>query len=94
MRYDAPECIDEGRDTSEQLSAIDSPLSGIIQVEIASGDRASLRAAVHRLVRLIQTDPNKTRLDRLITRWLKRHLQRLGAKIDLTPVHSLSRVSQ
>ncbi|WP_201215029.1 hypothetical protein [Halochromatium roseum] len=59
--------IDEGRYTSEQLSAIDSPLSGIIQVEIASGDRASLQAAVDRLVRLIQADPNKARLDRLIT---------------------------
>jgi predicted transposase/invertase (TIGR01784 family) len=81
--------IDEGRYTSEQLSAIGSPLSGIIQVEIASGDRASLQAAVDRLVRLIQADPNKARLDRLITRWLKRHLQRLGAKIDLTQVHSL-----
>nr|WP_242476741.1 DUF4351 domain-containing protein [Halochromatium glycolicum] len=38
---------------------------------------------------MIQADPNKARLDRLITRWLKRHLQRLGAKIDLTQVHSL-----
>jgi hypothetical protein len=33
-----------------------------------------LQAAVDRLVRLIQADPNKARLDRLITRWLKRHL--------------------
>ncbi|MCF8004391.1 MAG: hypothetical protein K9L32_09340 [Chromatiaceae bacterium] len=31
----------------------------IIQVEIASGDRASLQAAVDRLVRLIQADLNK-----------------------------------
>ncbi|MBK5939821.1 Rpn family recombination-promoting nuclease/putative transposase [Halochromatium roseum] len=81
--------IDEGRYTPEQLSAIGSPLSGVFEVEIASGDRASLQAAVDRLVRLIQADPNKARLDRLITRWLKRHLKRLGAKIDLTQVHSL-----
>ncbi|MBK5937709.1 Rpn family recombination-promoting nuclease/putative transposase [Halochromatium roseum] len=81
--------IDEGRYTSEQLSAIDSPLSGLFQVEIASGDRASLQAAVDRLARLIQADPNKARLDRLITRWLKRHLQRLGAQIDLTQINSL-----
>jgi hypothetical protein len=53
--------IDAGRSTSEQLSAVDSPLSGIIQLEIASGDRASLQAAVDRLVRLIQADPNKVR---------------------------------
>lgn len=81
--------IDEGRYTAEQLSAIDSPLSGLFQVEIASRDRASLQAAVDRLVRLIQADPNKARLDRLITCWLKRHLQRLGAKIDLTQINSL-----
>jgi hypothetical protein len=42
-------------------------LSGLIQVEIASGDRASLQAAVDRLVRLIQADPDKARLDRLMT---------------------------
>ncbi|MCF7996983.1 MAG: hypothetical protein K9L32_04560 [Chromatiaceae bacterium] len=61
--------------TPEQLSAIDSPLSGVFEVEIASGDRVSLQAAVDRLVRLIQADPNKARLDRLITRWLKRDIR-------------------
>ncbi|MBK5929076.1 Rpn family recombination-promoting nuclease/putative transposase [Halochromatium salexigens] len=81
--------IDEGRYTPEQLGLIDSPLSAVFGVEIASRKRASLQAAVDRLVRLIQADPNKTRLDRLITRWLKRHLQRLGAQIDLTQIHSL-----
>ncbi|MEA1053206.1 hypothetical protein U5801_25855 [Lamprobacter modestohalophilus] len=40
-------------------------------------------------MRLIQADPNKARLDRLITRWFKRHLQRLGAQIDLTQINSL-----
>ncbi|MEA3639739.1 MAG: hypothetical protein VBE63_07325 [Lamprobacter sp.] len=63
LRYDL---IDEGRYTAEQLSAIDSPLSGLFQVEIAARDRASLQAAVDRLVRLIQADPNKARLDRLM----------------------------
>jgi predicted transposase/invertase (TIGR01784 family) len=81
--------IDEGRYTPEQLSAIDSPLSGLFQIEIASGDRTSLQAAVDRLARLIQADPNKARLDALITRWLKRHLRRLGADIDLNQINSL-----
>jgi predicted transposase YdaD len=80
--------IDEGRYTREQLGAIASPLSGIFEVEIASGERASLQAAVDRLVALIQADPNKARLDQVITRWLKRHLQRLGADIDLERMHS------
>jgi predicted transposase/invertase (TIGR01784 family) len=81
--------IDEGRYTPEQLGAIDSPLSGVFEVEIASGDGVSLQAAVDRLVRLIQADPNKARLDRLITRWLKRHLRRLSADIDLKQINSL-----
>jgi hypothetical protein len=59
--------IDEGRYTSEQLSAIDSPLSGLIQVEIASSDRASLQAAVDYRRRL--REPNQdgcwTLLERL-----------------------------
>ncbi|MBK1621658.1 hypothetical protein CKO42_25345 [Lamprobacter modestohalophilus] len=32
---------------------------------------------------------NDAELDRLITRWLKRHLRRLGAQIDLTQINSL-----
>ncbi|MEA3643522.1 MAG: hypothetical protein VBE63_26845 [Lamprobacter sp.] len=40
-------------------------------------------------MRLIQADPNKARLDRLITHWLKRHLRRLGADIDLKQINSL-----
>lgn len=52
-------------------------------------DRASLQAAVDRLVGLIEADPNKARLDRLVTRWLKRHLQRLGVKVNVEQLHSL-----
>ncbi|MBK1718644.1 Rpn family recombination-promoting nuclease/putative transposase [Thiocystis violacea] len=81
--------IDEGRYSSEELAAIDSPLSGVFAVEQASADRLALQAAVERLVRLLRADPNKERLDRLITRWLKRHLQRLGAGIDLERINSL-----
>jgi len=81
--------IDAGRYTRDQLGLIDSPLSGIFEVEIASSDRVSLQAAVDRLARLIQADPRKARLDALITRWLKRHLQRLGTAMDLERIHSL-----
>ncbi|WP_223296702.1 hypothetical protein [Thiorhodovibrio frisius] len=49
-----------------------------------------MQAAVDRLAALIRADPNKERLDRLITRWLKRHLKRLGNRIDLGQVHSLT----
>jgi len=81
--------IDEGRYSREQLGAIGSPLSGIFEIEVASADRASLQAAVDRLVGLIEADPNKARLDRLVTRWLKRHLERLGVKVNVEQLHSL-----
>ena len=38
---------------------------------------------------IIQADPHKERIDKIITRWLKRHLQRLGAEVDLNQLNSL-----
>ncbi|MDQ7732993.1 hypothetical protein QT231_09810 [Halomonas sp. SpR1] len=38
---------------------------------------------------VIQADPHKERIDKIITRWLKRHLQRLGAEVDLNQLNSL-----
>ncbi|UEQ05024.1 hypothetical protein LMS44_03945 [Halomonas profundus] len=32
---------------------------------------------------------HKERIDEIITRWLKRHLQRLGAEVDLNQLNSL-----
>ncbi|HDZ47076.1 hypothetical protein LCGC14_0154310 [marine sediment metagenome] len=32
---------------------------------------------------------HKERIDKIITRWLKRHLQRLGAEVDLNQLNSL-----
>ncbi|MCE7517097.1 hypothetical protein ACQKFL_13985 [Vreelandella titanicae] len=42
-----------------------------------------------RIVAIIQADPHKERIDKIITRWLKRHLQRLGAEVDLNQLNSL-----
>jgi predicted transposase/invertase (TIGR01784 family) len=44
---------------------------------------------VDRVVAIIQSDPNKDRIDRIITRWLIRHLQRLGAEVHLDQLNSL-----
>ena len=48
-----------------------------------------LQQAVDRIVAIIQADPHKERIDKIITRWLKRHLQRLGAEVDLNQLNSL-----
>ncbi|MFS8150742.1 Rpn family recombination-promoting nuclease/putative transposase [Vreelandella titanicae] len=48
-----------------------------------------LQKAVDRIVAIIQADSHKERIDKIITRWLKRHLQRLGAEVDLNQLNSL-----
>ncbi|MCG5505434.1 transposase, partial [Ectothiorhodospira haloalkaliphila] len=47
--------------------------------------------AVQRLAARIRAHPEKARLDEVITRWLKRHLKRLGAEAEkaLEQVNSL-----
>jgi hypothetical protein len=44
---------------------------------------------VDRIVAIIQADQNKDRIDKIVTRWLKRHLKRLGAEVDLNQLSSL-----
>ncbi|QPL46933.1 Rpn family recombination-promoting nuclease/putative transposase [Halomonas sp. A40-4] len=86
MRY---YLVDEGRYTDEQLGLVQSPLSGVFGIEKASTNRQGLQQAVDRIVAIIQADPHKERIDKIITRWLKRHLQRLGAEVDLNQLNSL-----
>jgi alcohol dehydrogenase YqhD (iron-dependent ADH family) len=64
-------------------------LSGVFSIEKASTDRKGLQQAVDRIVAIIQADPDKDRIDKIITRWLKRHLQRLGAEVHLDQLNSL-----
>ncbi|MBT2774649.1 Rpn family recombination-promoting nuclease/putative transposase [Halomonas sp. ISL-60] len=81
--------IDEGAYTDEELAQRQSALSGVFEIEKASVDHTSLQQAVDRIVSIIQNGPNKERIDRILTRWLKRHLQRLNADINLDQLHSL-----
>ncbi|MCL5426679.1 MAG: Rpn family recombination-promoting nuclease/putative transposase [Gammaproteobacteria bacterium] len=81
--------VDEARYTDEQLGLVQTPLSGVFSIEKASKDRQGLQQAVDRVVAIIQADPHKDRIDRIITRWLKRHLQRLGAEVNLDQLNSL-----
>ena len=66
-----------------------TPLSGVFGVENTGHSWEALQQAVDRVVAIIQSDPNKDRTDRIITRWLKRHLQRLGAEVHLDQLNSL-----
>jgi len=62
------------------LSCCITALSGVFSIET---DRKGLQQAVDRIVAIIQASPDKERIDNIITRWLKRYLQRLGAKANL-----------
>jgi len=61
----------------------------VFEIEKASVDHTSLQQAVDRIVGIIQNDANKERIDKILTRWLKRHLQQLNAGINLDQLHSL-----
>ncbi|WP_269318628.1 MULTISPECIES: Rpn family recombination-promoting nuclease/putative transposase [unclassified Halomonas] len=81
--------VDEGRYTDEQLGLVQTPLSGVFSVENAGESWEALQLAVDRIVAIIKADPNKERIDKVITRWIKRHLQRLGAEVNLERLNSL-----
>ena len=42
-----------------------------------------------RIVEIVKADPNKDRVDKIVTRWIKRHLSRLGAEVGLDRLNSL-----
>jgi len=67
------------RCTDEELINKKTLLSGVFGVENAGHSWEALQQAVDRVVKIIEADPNKERVDKIITRWIKRHLSRLGA---------------
>ncbi len=81
--------IDEGGYSDEELNSRRSPLSGVFGVENAGRSWEELQRAVDRIVDIIQADPSRERVDRIVTRWIKRHLRRLGQNLELTTLHSL-----
>ena len=48
-----------------------------------------MQQAVDRIVEIIRKDPNKERIDKVVTRWLKRHLHYLGDSQNWGRIHSL-----
>ena len=81
--------IDESRYTDEELGLKNTPLSGMFSVENAGKSFEQLQHAVDRVVAIIKADPNKERIDKIITRWIKRHLRYLDVEINLDQLNSL-----
>lgn len=81
--------VDESRYTDEELGLKNTPLSGMFGVENAGKSFEQLQHAVDRVVAIIKADPNKERIDKIITRWIKRHLKYLNVDINLDQLNSL-----
>ena len=81
--------IDEGSYSDEQLQATGNSVSGVFGVEKASRNYQEMQAAVDRLAEIVKQDPNKDRIDKVIIRWLKRHLHYLGDSQNWDHIHSL-----
>jgi len=80
--------VDEGAYSEVELARRHSALSGVFELEQATS-REALQAAVSRIVGIIERDPAKDRLDKVITRWLKRHFARIQADVDISQINSL-----
>lgn len=81
--------IDEGRYTDAELGLKQTPLSGMFSVENAGESWEALQSAVDRIIGIIKADPHRERIDPVVTRWVKRHLKRLSAGIQLDQLNSL-----
>lgn len=81
--------IDEGAIADEELAQKNTALSGVFSIEKASASPEKMQQAVNRIIEIIRNDPNKKRLDRILTRWLNRHLKRLLVDVDLEQLDSL-----
>jgi hypothetical protein len=80
--------IDEGAYTDEQLQARNTSVSSVFAIEKASSNKNKMQQAVDRIVQIIRQEPNKERIDKVITRWLKRHFFRLGDTQNWDRIHS------
>jgi predicted transposase/invertase (TIGR01784 family) len=81
--------VDEGAYSEEELDARHSPISGVFYLENAKNN-IQIMQAVEKVVANLQSHPEKARLDKVITRWFKRYLQRIDAQIKLDTFNSLT----
>jgi hypothetical protein len=74
--------IDEGSYSEETLGEIQNAVSAVFSLENAK-TLESAKLALLRMCRAIQLLPEKQRLDRVISYWVKRHLLRRMPDIDI-----------
>ncbi|MGE4502429.1 MAG: Rpn family recombination-promoting nuclease/putative transposase [Thiomicrospira sp.] len=81
--------VDEGAYSEQELDARHSPISGVFYLENAK-NHTEIMQAVEKVVANLQNHPDRARLDKVITRWFKRYLQRINAQLKLDTLNSLT----
>jgi len=83
--------IDEGLYTEEQLEQIPTPISAVFSLENATDDQ-KMTQAILRASKITQLQQGERRevISKVLTRWLKRHLQRLGLGLNIDSIQRLT----
>ena len=81
--------VDVARFTPEDLAERKTPLSGVFSFETAVRNPEDVQDAVNRMVDILQSNPDHERMDKVVVRWIKRHLQRLGSQVNVDEIDSL-----
>ncbi|HQT05098.1 MAG TPA: Rpn family recombination-promoting nuclease/putative transposase [Thiotrichales bacterium] len=67
--------LDEGAYSEDQLNSAHNAVAAVFSLENATNYEAAV-AAIQRMAKAIQALPDKQRIDKAISYWIKRHLQR------------------
>jgi hypothetical protein len=68
--------LDEGAYSDHELAGVRNVVAGIFALENAQGKEEAL-AVVGRISEALKALPNRERIDRVLTQWVKRYLQRV-----------------
>jgi hypothetical protein len=68
--------LDEGAYSEHELAGVRNVVAGIFALENAEGKEEAL-AVVGRISEALKALPNRERIDRVLTQWVKRYLQRV-----------------
>jgi len=83
--------IDEGAYSEEELEQIPTPLSVVFSLENATDDQ-KITEGILRASQIIQLQQGERRevINKVLTRWLKRHLQRLGLGLNIDSIQRIT----
>jgi len=82
--------IDEGAYSESELEQIETPLSAVFTLENAKdGEKIIQGISRARRIILLQKGEDRERIDKILTRWIKRHLKKLGVSLNIENIDML-----